>query len=228
MHKRLFSIIVDAGEVVLVHRDGAYVQTLGPGRYPRGRRQSFTVVDMTERLTTLAVQEIPTAEGVSVKVSSALRWQVSDPVAFAAVTRQPEDVVYLETQLALRTVLAELPLEQVAQAPRGDASLTVRALVLVNEGVARLGVSGLSLVVRDVILPSEVRSANLDLVTTRVRGLALLEEARAETAAVRSLANAARVLDASPALTQLRLVASAPPGSQFSLQLPTAAFPNQE
>jgi hypothetical protein len=46
-----------------------------------------------------------------------------------------------------------------------------------------------------------------------------LEAARAETAALRALANGARLLDEHPALAQLRLVQSAPPGTRLVLQL---------
>lgn len=222
MQRRLFSVVVDAGEVALVHRDGSLARTLSPGRYNRRRGETYVVVDMSERLTTLAPQEIPTAEGVAVKVGSAVRWKVTDPVAFTTRTRQAEDVLYLEAQVALRTVLAELPLDKIAQAPRGDASLTDRVRDLVNSAVAELGISVVAVVARDVILPSEVRQANLDLVTARVRGLAQLETARAETATLRSLANAARVLDASPALERLRLVQSAPYGAQIRIEMPAS------
>lgn len=212
MRVRWFKVLVEAGEVALIHQDGALVGVHQPGRYSRRRRQTFVTVDTTEQLTNLAVQEIPTAEGVTVKVSGALRWQVEDPVVFTTRTRQPEDVIYLEAQLALRTVLAELPLEQIAQSPRRDDSLVSRALALLNAAVEPLGVEVLALVVRDVILPAEVRQANTELITARVRAAAQLEAARAETATIRSLANAAKVLDASPALAQLRLVQAAPPG----------------
>ena len=47
----------------------------------------------------------------------------------------------------------------------------------------------------------------------------MLEEARAETAALRSLANGARLLDAHPALAQQRLVQSMPPGTRLVLAL---------
>ncbi len=228
MLESLFHITVEAGEVVLAHQDGTLVRALTPGRYRRGRRETYLPVDTTEQLTKLAVQEIPTAEGVTVKVSAAVRWLVTDAVTFATRTRSAEDILYLESQLALRTVLAELPLEQITQAPRADESLTTRARDLVNEAVSPLGIKVLAITARDVVLPPEVRKANLDLVTARVRGLAQLEAARAETAAVRSLANAARVLDASPSLAQLRLIQSAPEGAMISLTMPGPVTAGQD
>ena len=64
---------------------------------------------------------------------------------------------------------------------------------------------------KDVLLPPEIRGAATALIVARQRGAALLEEARAETAALRSLANGARLLDAHPALARLRLVQAVPP-----------------
>ena len=73
-----------------------------------------------------------------------------------------------------------------------------------------------------MILPPERRSAYADLVTARTRGQAQLEAARAETAALRSLANGAKLLDDHPALAQLRIIQSLPVGSTIELNLPRA------
>jgi hypothetical protein len=72
-------------------------------------------------------------------------------------------------------------------------------------------------VVKDVILPPELRSAYAELVTAKTRGQAQLEAARAETAALRSLANGAKLLDEHPALARLRLVQALPYGSTLEL-----------
>ena len=52
--------------------------------------------------------------------------------------------------------------------------------------------------------------------TARQRGQAKLEAARAETAALRSLANGAKLLDEHPALARQRLVQALPPGASHS------------
>jgi hypothetical protein len=54
------------------------------------------------------------------------------------------------------------------------------------------------------MVPGELRLAALRVVTARQEGLAALERARGETAALRSLANAARLADDNPALITLR------------------------
>jgi hypothetical protein len=67
--------------------------------------------------------------------------------------------------------------------------------------------------------PAEIRAAAMQLVTAKTRGAAQLESARAETAALRALANAGKLLDAHPALAQLRLVQQIPCGSRVVLAM---------
>ncbi len=125
--------------------------------------------------------------------------------------------MYLAVQVALREALVEVDAESVVRAARrtlGDSvTLAARA---VGE---RVGLDVLEVVVKDVILPPELRSAYSELVTAKTRGQAQLEAARAETAALRSLANGAKLLDEHPALARLRLVQALPYGSTLELQL---------
>src|SRR5699024_12099238 len=82
-----------------------------------------------------------------------------------------------------------------------------------------IGAEVFDVFLRDVILPPVVRDARTDLVAARTRGQARLEEARAETAALRALANGARLLEEHPALARVRLVESVTPGAQVVLHL---------
>jgi hypothetical protein len=68
-----------------------------------------------------------------------------------------------------------------------------------------------------VVLRVAVSDVERYLVSARTRGQAQLEAARAETAALRSLANGAKLLDEHPALARLRLVQALPPGSSVQL-----------
>jgi hypothetical protein len=60
--------------------------------------------------------------------------------------------------------------------------------------------------VRDVMVPSELKRAYAGIVAARREGEAALERARGEQAALRALANAGRLLEASPGLLQLRVI----------------------
>ena len=55
------------------------------------------------------------------------------------------------------------------------------------------------------LVPADLKRAQAQVLIARADGLAALERARGETAALRNLANAARLLSDNPVLLQLRL-----------------------
>jgi regulator of protease activity HflC (stomatin/prohibitin superfamily) len=72
--------------------------------------------------------------------------------------------------------------------------------------VVEIGVKLLSVEIRDLMLPGDLKRIFAQEVQARKEGLAALERARGERAALRSLANAARLVQDNPALLQLRLL----------------------
>jgi regulator of protease activity HflC (stomatin/prohibitin superfamily) len=209
---------VQPWEVVLVRRDGEPTVLLGPGRHVVRRRAELQVVDVRERIDLVPVQEVLTADGVTAKVSAVFRWGVVDPVAFTERVRDPVGAVYLAVQLGLRDVLAGQEAEALVRAPRTRLAEGVREGA--DAAAAEVGIRLVDVVVKDVVLPLELRSAYAELVVGRHRAQAQLEAARAETAALRSLANGAKLLDDHPSLAQLRLVQALPPGSRVELVQP--------
>ncbi|KGN37668.1 SPFH domain-containing protein [Knoellia subterranea] len=213
----LFHITVPAHTVAVEFVHGIPERVLEAGRHQRTWRATYVSVDLREQLLAISPQEILTVDGVQVRVSAAVRWTVADPIAWLQRATDPLGLVYLGMQVALRDAVAGLTLETVSQ--RG-AGLDAAALTAAVASVARpVGVEVTEVVVKDVILPSEVRAATLELATARSRGAAQLEMARAETAALRSLANGAKLLDEHPALARMRLVQAMPYGAQLTIKL---------
>ena len=66
----------------------------------------------------------------------------------------------------------------------------------------------LAIEVKDLMFPTELKRAFADVLKAKQEGHAALERARGESAALRNLANAARVLEGNPALMNLRLMQS--------------------
>ena len=58
------------------------------------------------------------------------------------------------------------------------------------------------------MLPADLKRAFCDVVKAKQEGQAALERARGESASLRNLANVARVLEANPALMNLRMLQS--------------------
>lgn len=211
-----FAVTVLPGQGVLEMRAGQPTVTLAPGRHRKRRRASYELVDLRERLDQIATQEIATADGVSVKVSAVLRHRVVDAVRFREVAANPVAGVYLAAQMAMREAMLAIAADDVLGSAR--SLIGQAATAAAREVGAEVGVEVSEVRVKDLMLPAELRAAAADLVAGRQRALVQLEAARAETAALRSLANGAKLLDEHPALAQLRLVQALPMGSTVELK----------
>ena len=185
-------------------------------RYSRGRFRGLVAAGthvglrgMTEvrvldaRPTFLVVegQEVMTAEGVPVRVSIAARYVVADPVAAATADADFRRSTYLLLQLGLRDALVTMTLDD-ALARRRELGPAVSDRCASD--LATLGVELLAVVVRDLMVPGELKRAFAGVITARKDGEAALERTRTETAVLRSLANAGRLVEEHPGLIQLR------------------------
>ena len=217
-------VTVDAWERGLLFRDGALVENLGPGAHRRWRaRYTLRRVDMRPWLLTVPTQEVPTSDGVAVKVTAAGRAKVLDPVAFVTAVQDTHASLYLAVQVAMREVVSAHTVEDLL-AGRADLGTELSAVV---RGVEEIGVALEHLELKDIVLPSDLKRAQGEVLVARAQGLAALERARGETAALRSLANAARLAEASPALLQLRLFQqlAANPGHTVVIGTPPLGTP---
>lgn len=209
-------ITVSPGHTVLAYR-GTAVQALPAGRHRVRKPDATFDIDLRERLIPVAPQEVLTADSMSVRVSMTLRACVIDAVAFVERSADPIGAVYLAAQVALREVCAGVGSDDLIR--RGDTVDVTPIRAAAAEVAGTVGLEVLEVVIRDVIVPAEVRTAALEVITAKTRGQAKLEAARAETAALRALANAGRLLDAHPALAQLRLVEAVPYGARVVLSV---------
>ena len=217
-------VTVDAWERGLLFRDGAVVENLGPGAHRRWRtRYTVRRVDMRPWLLTVPTQEVPTSDGITVKVTAAARAKVLDPVTFVTAVQDTPASLYLAVQVAMREVVSAHTVEDLL-AGRAVLGTELGAAV---RGVEEVGVAFEHLELKDIILPSDLKRAQGEVLVARAQGLATLERARGETAAMRSLANAARLAEASPALLQLRLFQqlAANPGHTVVIGTPPLGMP---
>jgi regulator of protease activity HflC (stomatin/prohibitin superfamily) len=187
---------------VLMYVDGRLERVLEPGRHRyRGGRTTLVTVDMRPRLLGVPGQELITADGVSVRVSVTAQWRVADAAEFTAAAESPAQFLYTTVQDVIRQRMSGLAFET-ALADR--AALSEGLTDGVQTEVSGFGISVADVRVRDLMLPGELRRAAMDTVIARERGKAALEEARAEAAALRALANTARLLEEHPTLLRLR------------------------
>ncbi len=170
------------------------------------RRVVWNVVDMRPHLIVVAGQELLTSDAVSVKLSLAIRWQVRDVLTFVQSSDAPGQGVYIAVQLALRRAVGTVDIDTLLA---GRDALGAQLLELAGPDCAAYGVELQDVGVRDVMFPGDLKRVFAQVVTARQEGLAALERARGEVAALRALANAARVLADNPQLLQLRTLQAA-------------------
>lgn len=202
---------------------GRFVGLLDAGSYSYFKPVTeIQVVDSRPSSIAIDGQEVLTADGVTVKVSLVVRSVVGDPVARLNADQDADRLLYLLVQLGLREVVADRELADVLSA-RTTVGPAIAEIAAARMG--EIGIELLSVDVRDVMIPAELKRAYAAVVTARQEGAVSLERARGETAALRSLANAGRLLDDHPGLLSLRLVQelSARGGNTVVLGLPDAA-----
>ena len=201
----------------VLYRNGRFVRVLSPGAYwlPAWGTK-LELVDVRLRTETVPGQEVLAADGLGIKISLAARYQVEDPVAAVNRSESFGDALYLELQVALRTVVSALRVDELL-VQRGDVSQRVTALAAAK--AAELGLRLQAVDVKDVMFPGELKRIFAQEVKAQKEGLAALQRARGETAALRHLGNAARMVQDNPALMQLRLLQSIGDGSGNTIVL---------
>ena len=198
-------VVVKEGRAGLLYRDGLYVRMLAPGRHKVGTRETLVLVVTTRQSTTISGQEMLSADGFLPKLTAVVEFTVTD--AHLATSRQelPYTMVVQQAgQFALRTLAAGRPAEDLARATRDQ--LDAELLLAIRRDCEGSGVTIDAARLRDVILPADLRRLMTGVEKARREGLAALERAHAEQAALRALANAARMLRNNPELQNLRLL----------------------
>ncbi len=212
-------------EAGLLYRNGRFEKVIGPGRHwIYAPTTTIRRVDTRTAVVTVPGQELVTSDGISVKISLVLQYRVVDlPLAVHGVSDYLF-ATYALAQVAVREVIGALSIDDVLQR-RSELGTEVRNQS--EEAIRKLGVELVAVDVKDLMLSAATKRTLGQVVDARQKGLAALEKARGETAALRSLGNAARMVEASPALLQLRLLQQleSTSGNTVLLGMPPNATP---
>lgn len=216
--------VVPECECGLLYRHGKFLNTLPTGRHVRwGRGYALTRADLRSQMLLVPGQEVLSAEHVALKISVAVTFRLVDAAKAYHAAQDWRGNLYHATQQALRGLVAAQPFEALL-AQR--LNLGQQILAAVQPAVANLGIEVQSADLKDVIFPGDLKKAFAEVLKARQEGQAALERARGESAALRNLANAARLLENNPALQNLRLLQSlGQPGQTLVLGLPTGLAP---
>jgi regulator of protease activity HflC (stomatin/prohibitin superfamily) len=200
------AFLVPEGYVGLLYHKGKFVEVLSAGRHVRwGRHYSVDAQDARRNSLLVAGQEVLTADHVGLKLSLVVIYQVVDAVKAAHETQNWQGDLYNAAQLALRGVVGGVAVEALLSQ---RLEIGTQLLARVQPEAAKIGINVPSVEVKDVMFAAELKRAFAEVLRAKQEGQAALERARGETAALRNLANAARLLEGNPELLNLRLMQS--------------------
>jgi regulator of protease activity HflC (stomatin/prohibitin superfamily) len=202
--RALETVIVPAGHVGAWFRDGQFVETLPAGRYAFWRNIAETKVvpvDTREQILDVAGQEIMTADKVTLRLNALVTYRITDVRLAVSVVDDARQALYRETQLVLRALVGVRDLDTFLADKDGVVSELEAGI---RRRVAALGLEVVTVGIRDIILPGEMKELLNKVTEAKKAAEANLIVRREETAAMRSQANTAKLLQDNPTLMRLR------------------------
>lgn len=188
----------------LKYRNGRFKKILQPGSHWYCRYITYiTWVDIRPRFITLSGQEVLSSDGVTLKVSIAAKYEITNPEVAVNKIKDYENALYTELQLAARGIIGLNKIDDLMEKRNTFGQQLTDAVAKKAE---ELGLRLISVDIKDIMFAGELKKTFAQVVKAQKEGQAALEKARGETAALRNLANAARMMEDNPALLQLRMI----------------------
>lgn len=195
--------VPDGHQGVLL-RDAELLGCFNPGRYVFWKNTgsvSAQLVNLKETVMDVAGQELMTADKVTLRLNAVVTFRVADAVKAVMTVDNWSAALYKDAQLALRAVVGGRDLDALL----GEKdSVAAELEQMLKPRAAELGVQVLSLGIKDVILPGDMKELMNRVIEARKAAQANLIARQEETAAMRSQANTARLLENNPTLMRLR------------------------
>jgi len=195
-------LTVDGTTAGVVKHNGVPIRLAAPGRYRVWSQGPWTIEPVSLALATVDVepQDLLTRDQVPVRLKAGVTVRVTDALQRAREVDRDKQI-YAAVHHAMREVVSARELEPLlADRAAVDAELQAAA----RARLPAVGVALEQVVLRDVILPGEVKELFNRVTLARKEAEALAIKRREETAQTRQLANTARLLDNNPVLLRLK------------------------
>jgi regulator of protease activity HflC (stomatin/prohibitin superfamily) len=207
------------------YRKGLFKDVLPAGPHWISPYQTkVEMVDIRPRIVTVPGQEILSADGISLKISISASYEITAPELALNQVGNFGEAIYAELQLAARQIIGDSTIDDLLE-KRNEISN--KLMEIAGPKAEVFGLRIISAGLKDIMFPGQLKQVFAGVVKARKEGQALIEKARGETAALRNLANAARMVDTNPSMMQLRMVQaiSESPGSTLILGMPPHGMP---
>ncbi len=143
---------------------------------------SIQKIDMRPRFVSISGQEVLSADNIALKISLAARYQVVNPDIAINKVQDSQEALYLELQLALREIIGNVAIDTLLE---NRNRFSENLFELTQAKIKELGLELLSVNIKDIMFPGNLKQMFAQVVKARKEGQAALEKARGETAALR-------------------------------------------
>jgi len=159
------------------------------------------LIDTRKQSLSVSNQEILCHDNLALKASATIVYRIDNAALAINSSVNYIDLLHLDIQMIMRELITPLKLEEVLS-KRNE--LTSEFTSKIQKEAERLGLVVEKGTIRDINFPPEIKRIYSLVAQAEKEGQASLAKARGEMAALRSLANASRLLDDHPSLLALR------------------------
>lgn len=195
----MFRRTIKEYEKGLKFKGGKIVAVLDSGKY-WAWPGAIMVFDTREAVLRLPTQEILTKDAVNIRCTASLRYQIIDPKQYFLSVQEPDESIYLAVHESLRQAIAECTLEQLLDS-REEVDKTITSNTASQ--LEKMGIKAVQANIRDMVLPKPIKDSYSETYAAKKLGQAQLEAARGQTAALRHMANAGKLIKENPELIKL-------------------------
>ena len=192
------------GSEMCIRDSGELVETLPAGVHAFWRfDREFKVECIDLRVQTLEVQgqEILTRDKVALRINVTATYQFVDATKAVESLKDPLDQLYKELQFGLRAAVGTRSLDILLE----DKTVIDREVEeFVEQRFAGFGVNVISVGVKDIILPGDMKELLAKVVEAEKAAQANVIRRREETNATRSLLNTAKVMESNNVALRLK------------------------
>lgn len=195
---------VDKNHVALTFENGKYAEQLQSGTYAfwnGGKPVKSSLVPSCETVRDITGQEIMTSDKVTLRINLVVNTLVVDPYLAVTSVDDVDQAVYRESQLIIRSLIGVKTLDELLAQKDEISTMLIDNL---QKQCKKYGMKIVSAGIRDIILPGDMKELLNRVVEAKKHAEANLIVRREETAAMRSQANTARLIENNPTLMRIK------------------------
>lgn len=202
--KAVYARMVPDGHVGLLYVDGALIETLTAGLHAYwnvAHSVGIELVDLRVKALEVQGQEILTRDKVALRINVTATYQYVDAALAVRTFKDPLDQLYKEIQFGLRAAVGTRKLDELLE----DKTAIDRDIAEhLGKRFAEIGLSVISVGVKDIILPGDMKDLLGKVVEAEKAAQANVIRRREETNATRSLLNTAKVMESNRVALRLK------------------------